>query len=158
MSLLRLALLALPLALVSVAGILVAQDGDVPDISGTYSGKAKNKDQDLSGSKEVGKATLSSGDLVEVGQGGPLIRFRLPAPGSRGYKTMGEAFGDCVDAARHGSRGPVGRAALLLAGTTRELLTQTSPLIRLSVFMLLALLLITATVGIGNWRLGRELA
>ncbi|MFQ5720526.1 MAG: hypothetical protein ACE5IK_13360, partial [Acidobacteriota bacterium] len=43
---------------------------------------------------------LASGDVIEIGQGGPLLRFRLYAPGSRAYKTLGEAFADCVDCAR----------------------------------------------------------
>ena len=69
---------------------------------------------------------LSSGDVLEIGRDGPILRFRLYPPGSPAYKTPGEAFADCVACARHSSNTPVGRAAMLLAGTPRELATQTS--------------------------------
>jgi len=69
---------------------------------------------------------LASGDVLEVGRDGPLLRFRLYPPGSPAYKTPAEAFSDCVACARHSSPNPMGRAAVLLAGTPREFATQTS--------------------------------
>ena len=74
--------------------------------------------------------TLISGDVLEVGRDGPILRYRLYPPGSPAYKTPAEAFSDCVECARHGARTPVGRAAVLLTGTPKELATQTSPWFR----------------------------
>ena len=79
--------------------------------------------------------TLVSGDVLEVGRDGPILRFRLYPPGSRAYKTPAEAFSDCVACARHSGQNPVGRAAVLLAGTSRELATQTSLWFRASMVL-----------------------
>ena len=76
--------------------------------------------------KPAEEEDLSSGDVLEIGRDGPLLRYRLYPPGSRAYKTPMEAFSDCVECARHSSETPVGRAAALLTGTSRELATQTS--------------------------------
>lgn len=69
---------------------------------------------------------LASGDVLEVGRDGPVLRFRLYPPGSRAFKSPSEAFADCVDCARHSSDSTVGRAGLFLAGAPKELATQTS--------------------------------
>lgn len=85
---------------------------------------------------------LVSGDVLEIGRDGPLLRYRLYPPGSRAYKSPAEAFSDCVECARYSSDSPMGRAAVLLAGTSKELVTQTSVLFRtLVVFALIALVL-----------------
>jgi serine protease Do len=85
---------------------------------------------------------LASGDVLEIGRDGPLLRYRLYPPGSRAYKSPAEAFSDCVECARHGSTTPMGRAAFLLTGTPRELATQTSVKFRaLMIFALLAVVL-----------------
>ena len=83
---------------------------------------------------------LVSGDVLEIGRDGPLLRYRLYPPGSRAYKSPSEAFSDCVECARYSSDSPMGRAAILLAGTSKELVTQTSVLFRtLFVFSLISL-------------------
>ncbi len=48
---------------------------------------------------------LASGDVLEIGKGGTVLRFRL-YPAARGpYKSMREAFSDCIGCARHGGQG-----------------------------------------------------
>ena len=52
----------------------------------------------------VQRRVLVSGDLIEVGSGGPVLRYRLYAPGSRPFKSFREVFNDCLDSARYGGR------------------------------------------------------
>ncbi len=101
---------------------------------------------------------LASGDMLEIGRGGPLLRFRLYEPGSGAYKTMSEAFSDCVDCARYGADGTLARAGVLMRGVPHELATQTAPWFRAVVA--LALVLLTAStiyLAIRSWRLERRL-
>ena len=88
----------------------------------------------------VTQATLGSGDVVRIGQGGPLLRFRLYKGGSNAYKSVGDTLSDCVDCARHGGKTPLDRAAIFLAGMPRELVTQTAPWFRSVVVLLLVVL------------------
>jgi len=76
--------------------------------------------------EEVEEITLASGDVLEMGQGGPLLRFRLYESGIPPHKSVTEAFSDCLDCARYGSRSLLGRATIFLSSMPRELFTRTS--------------------------------
>ncbi|MDX1388450.1 MAG: trypsin-like peptidase domain-containing protein [Acidobacteriota bacterium] len=88
---------------------------------------------------------LASGDVIEIGQGGPVLRFRLHSTGTAAYKSVADVFSDCAHCARH-SRNAFDRAGILIAGPPMELLTKTSPLVRIVVASFLVLLV----VGIGG--------
>ncbi|NNG15760.1 MAG: trypsin-like serine protease [Gemmatimonadales bacterium] len=91
------------------------------------------------------RLVLASGDVIEIGKGGPVIRFRL-YPLERGTaKSVGEVFSDCWACARHESGGALHRAAVFLAGVPMGLATQTSRSVRLSLLAAL-MLLVAATV------------
>ncbi|MGB5815932.1 MAG: trypsin-like peptidase domain-containing protein [Thermoanaerobaculia bacterium] len=92
----------------------------------------------------VKQLVLASGDVLEVGEGGPILRFRLYPPGSRAYKSVVEAFADCIDCARRDSGTSLQRASILLTSIPRELATQTQPWIRGSLLALLLLLLVAS--------------
>lgn len=103
--------------------------------------------------------TLASGDLLQVGKGGPFLRFRFYEDGAPPYKSMSETISDCVDCARHGGNAPLNRAAILLAGIPRELATQTSPWFRGGVLVVLVLLAIsTAALALRSQQLEARLA
>ena len=107
----------------------------------------------------VERRMLASGDVLEIGEGGPVLRFRLYKPGSATYKSMTEVFSDCRDCARHGGKSRLERAGILLAGTPMELITQTAPSVRLSLLVVLALFIGTAgTLWIRNARIEKRLA
>ena len=89
---------------------------------------------------------LVPGDRIRVGEGGPVLRFRLYKPGRNPYKSISEALVDCVDYARQQSVTPWGRVVRFLRAMPRELFSQTSPWSRGSVLLLLALLLVTTGV------------
>ncbi|MFQ5351410.1 MAG: FHA domain-containing protein, partial [Thermoanaerobaculia bacterium] len=108
--------------------------------------------------RQVEAAALVSGDLLEIGEGGPALRFRLH-PRCMAHKSMAEAFADCRDCARRAGGGPVGRAAVLATAVPRELATQTSPGFRLTVVGLLAVLIAaTAWLVVRTHRLEARLA
>jgi S1-C subfamily serine protease len=96
---------------------------------------------------------LRSGDVLEIGEGGPVLRLRQYPPGSRAYKSVTEVFSDCAACARHG-RSAADRAGLLLAGPPMGLLTLTSPLVRVLTAALLVVLV--AAVGL-IWRRSQSL-
>lgn len=100
--------------------------------------------------ERVERKVLVSGDLLEVGEGGPVLRFRLYEPGTQPYKSMAEVYSDCRDCARHGGRGILHRARILLAGAPVELATQTSP--RFRVNLMVALVLVVAMMAAVTYR------
>ncbi|MDH3688351.1 MAG: serine protease [Gammaproteobacteria bacterium] len=93
--------------------------------------------------EEVKNRVLESGDLLEIGRGGPVLRYRLYAPGTQIYKSVREAFTDCVDGARRDHRGFLGRAAVFSGTLAKELSTQTTIWFRVGVLILLAMLVVT---------------
>jgi S1-C subfamily serine protease len=89
-----------------------------------------------------GRDTLVPGDILEIGTGGPVVRFLMETRAPRKYKSFRQAWRDTVDCARHGRGGAVQQAGLLLRSLPRELLTRTSPSTRLLVASVLALLIV----------------
>lgn len=100
--------------------------------------------------ESVERMLLASGDLLEMGRGGPILRFRLYPPESPAYKRVSEAFADCRDCARYSDRGALGRAAMVALGMRRELATETSRKFRASVMVLLVALV--ASTALLTWR------
>ena len=86
---------------------------------------------------------LVNGDTIRIGEGGPVLRFRLYEEGRTPHKSIPEAFRDCVDCARLGSETWSSRAGLFLQAMPREFFIQTSPWSRGAILLLLALLLTT---------------
>jgi S1-C subfamily serine protease len=98
----------------------------------------------------VNELVLASGDVIEL-CGGTVLRFRLYPPGQGRYKTMAEAFSDCVDCARFGASTPLERAGVFASRVGPELMTQTAPRVR---FALAALVI--AAVGLSAAALVRS--
>ena len=90
-----------------------------------------------------GRETLAPGDILEIGDGGPVVRFLMEAARSRAYKSVRETIRDVVDCSRHSRGGRLGRLAYVARKIPRELLTRTSPRARLTV----AGLLVVGVVG-----------
>ena len=101
------------------------------------------------------EAVLTSGDLLEIGRDGPILRYRLYPPGSNAAKTFSEAFSDCVDCARYSTDSRLNRAALFLAGAPKEMATQTSVAFRITLVLLLGALVLT-TGYLASWSLRLE--
>jgi len=98
--------------------------------------------------EQVSTLTLHSGDVIELVSGGPVLRFRLYPPGSRAYKSIREAFSDCLDCARLTDDNDFDRALVLATGAVREVLTQT-PLWMRATVVTLGTALAVGLVGLG---------
>jgi len=91
----------------------------------------------------VTSMVLASGDVMELGRGGTVLRYRIYTSGLPGHKTLPEVFADCLDCAQYGGRTPAEKAAIFLSAVPRELATQTSTLFRTGVLFPIALFLIS---------------
>lgn len=106
----------------------------------------------------VDQVLLAAGDVLEIGDQGPVLRFRLHRGLDRPHKTLAEALADCTDCARRSEASPIGRLAVFLAGLPRELLTQTGPAFRVSIGLsVLALTVAVILLGLESWSLRRQL-
>jgi serine protease Do len=95
--------------------------------------------------ESVEERALASGDVIALGESGPMLRFLLLRDAPRVHKSIGEAFADTIDCARHGSASAIGRAWLVLRTLPRQLLTRTSPFVRL----LTGVLVLTLLTSVG---------
>ena len=102
--------------------------------------------------EQVSRFTLASGDVLEIGRDGAVLRYRVYDAGVAPYKTMTQVFSDCLDCARKSDRGPVGRAAMVLTDLPKQLATETALSFRVGVLTLLVLL------GLGTVLLARRSA
>lgn len=94
----------------------------------------------------VRSASLASGDVLEVGRNGQILRFRLHPPGSRGHKSLAEVFTDCLDCARYADEGALGSARVFLGQLPGAVATQTSRTFRAGMLLaLLALAVVSAS-------------
>lgn len=89
---------------------------------------------------------LHSGDVLEIGREGPVLRFRLYESGAPRGKSLAEAFADCLDCARYETGGPLRRATRFLASVPIELATQTT--IRFRAVMVTVLVALATVIGI----------
>ncbi|MDH3713287.1 MAG: serine protease [Gammaproteobacteria bacterium] len=83
---------------------------------------------------------LESGDVLEIGRNGPMLRYRLYADGVVPKRSVAEAFADCFDVARYDHRDVVRRTGRLLGEMTSELVVRTTLWFRVGVMILLAAL------------------
>lgn len=107
----------------------------------------------------VSRRSLRSGDLLELGAGGPVLRYREHEGDGSPYKSFQQVLDDCVDCARYGSSSYLGRAGIVLRAMPRELLTQTSPLFRATLLgVMLVLTVATAYLMVRDQELGGRIA
>ena len=76
--------------------------------------------------EQVKRFTLASGDVLEIGRDGAVLRCRVYDAGVKPYKTMTQVFSDCLDCARKSDRGPVGKAAMILTDVPKQLARETT--------------------------------
>lgn len=112
---------------IHVAGEPVAEHHATLSLRGsTYGIRAETGRAVWVNGDRVEVLTLQSGDVIEIGAEGPVLRFRLYPPGSPAFKSLAEVFADCIDCARLAAPTFPARAAVLVGGAMRELTTQTS--------------------------------
>ena len=104
------------------------------------------------------EVALASGDVLGLGEKGPVLRFVLLRDAPVGHKSMAEALRDCVDGAWLHSGSRIGRVWHVAKDLPRELFTQTAPSVRVALAGL-ALLTIgsAATLAVFGFRLEQRI-
>ncbi|MFQ5745861.1 MAG: trypsin-like peptidase domain-containing protein [Gemmatimonadota bacterium] len=109
----------------------------------------------VNGEAAEGPRRLEPGDVIQLGESGPVLRFRLEAEPPGPYKTMRQTVADCLDCARYPATGLSGRIGRVIGGLPRELLTHTRPRVRVATLGVL-LLLLGAVGSLGAFALRLE--
>ena len=91
----------------------------------------------INGSRITENQMLRSGDLLEIGHGGPVLRYRMYPPGPFPRKTMAEMFADCIDGARVDGVGRWGRATRFFGNLVHDATSHSTLWFRIWVVVLL---------------------
>ena len=100
--------------------------------------------------ERIARLVLASGDVVEIGAGGPVLRFRLYAAGAEPAKSVSDVFADWRAAARYSRSGTLKTAGRLVTAVPLELATRTTRRFRGAVAAVL--LLLGGAVGLLAYR------
>lgn len=100
--------------------------------------------------ERVEQLVLASGDVLELGRDGAILRFRLYPAGVAPRRSAAEVFSDCVECVVHGTESHIGRAGMLLAALPLDLATRTSWAFRGTVLLALSVL------GVSSWTLAHR--
>lgn len=141
----------------------IAQPGEAPSAVLNRRGEtfeieaAEGQELWINGERQ-GRMVLASGDVIELGAGGPVIRFRLQPEGTGSHKSVQDVFSDCWACARYDGGGLLQQAGLLIGGIPMELATRTTLLFRTAVVgVLMVLAAATATLYQKNATLQTQL-
>ena len=113
----------------------------------------------LNGELVSNKARLASGDVLEIGPTGVLLRYCFYSGSTPSNRSLLDAFSDCIDCARY-AQGPVTRrSGLFLANMLSEVTARTTFWFRFGVVAVLILFaLSTAGLTHQNLKLNERLA
>lgn len=89
---------------------------------------------------------LQSGDLLEIGHAGPVLRYRLYPRGVTPRKSVADALADSFDGARADGRTRWGKSTRFVINVARDLATQTSLWFRIWVLVLLTALVVSVAL------------
>lgn len=101
---------------------------------------------------------LDSGDVLALGEDGPLLRFLLLRDAPARHKTVSETWRDALDGAVHGSASRPGRLWQFSRYLPKDLLTQTSPPVRVALAAVALMTVVSAvTLAVFGFRLERRI-
>jgi serine protease Do len=89
---------------------------------------------------------LKPGDLLEIGHGGPVVRYRPYRPGGVPRKTFAEAVADSLNGAKADSHTSLGRISRFLSNITMDLATHTPLWFRVWVVIIITLLVVSVAI------------
>jgi Pseudouridylate synthases, 23S RNA-specific len=101
---------------------------------------------------------LESGDLLEIGHGGPVFRYRMYPSGMPVTKTVTEAVVDSFSGAQVDGHTRLGKTSRFLTNITRDLATQTTLWFRLWLLILLTAIVGIVILVVQNVRLQKRVA
>ena len=89
---------------------------------------------------------LKPGDLLEIGHGGPVVRYRPYLPGTVPRKTFAEAVADSLNGAKADGRTGLGRTSRFLTNITLDLATHTTLWFRVWILVIITILVISIAI------------
>ncbi len=103
---------------------------------------------------------LSDGDLIELGEGGPIMRYRhIPLERSATFKSLRDVMSDTVDSARIRATTPAGVAARIATELPIEMIARSAPGTRVVSLVLMALLVLAvAWLGLRTLQIERAIS
>ncbi len=101
---------------------------------------SENYDVWINGNLVDEKHALKSGDLLELGRSGPVLRYRLYPPGTVPEKNLAEALADSIEVSKVDSASRLGRTGKFLTALAQDLATKTTLWFRVWTLVLLTLL------------------
>ncbi|MEJ2548081.1 MAG: trypsin-like peptidase domain-containing protein [Gemmatimonadota bacterium] len=106
----------------------------------------------------VERHTLDSGDVLALGENGPILRFLLLRDAPTRHKTVSETWRDALDGALLGSASRPGRLWQFFRHLPKDLLTQTSPPVRVALAAVALMTLVSVvTMAVFGFRLERRI-
>ncbi len=96
--------------------------------------------------EEVDQIVLQSGDMMELGGEGLVIRYRIYESAAKAHKTLGDIFSDCLECARQVEGGWLTKSGGFAMDLSRQLATQTSKIFRFAVVVFLISLTVSTAV------------
>lgn len=142
-----------------------ARDDDRPVVArlhrdgATYELEPLDEQQVWVNGERVRSRRLDARDLVQFGDDGPLVRYRLFANGSGPRKSVGEIVSDCIDCVRHGRRPLPARIGAAVRDAVADISRRTTLLFRIGVVAAIAALAALSLLQTrSSARLERQLA
>ena len=112
----------------------------------------------VNGSRIAENQVLRSGDLLEIGQGGPMLRFRTYPQGPIPRKTVAEMFADCIDGARVDGLSAWGRTTRFISNLFLDARLHSTMWFRIWVVVILTVLVASIVVlVVQNLRLQKQI-
>ena len=113
----------------------------------------------VNGEKVPNSRILESGDLLELGHAGPVVRLRLYPQGVTPKKTLAEALADSIDSAKAEGHTRLGKAGRFVAGFTHDLATETTAWFRFWMLVLITLVIASlVALVLQNYRFQKQLS
>ena len=113
----------------------------------------------VNGEKVTNSRILNSGDLLELGHAGPVVRLRLYPHGVTPKKTLAEALADSIDSAKAEGHTRLGKAGRFVAGFAHDLATETTAWFRFWMLVLITLVIASlVALVLQNYRFQKQLS
>ena len=93
---------------------------------------------------------LKSGDMLEIGHTGPVVRYRIYHKGEAPWKTLAEALADSMNGASADGKTSLGKMSRFLSNAIRDIATQTTLWFRFWVLIVLTILIVSVVMLIAE--------
>jgi serine protease Do len=93
--------------------------------------------------EKVSQHSLLSGELLEIGRNGPMLRYRIYKEGEVPHRTAAIAFTDCIDSARYSDGSFARRTGRFMSEMASELVVRTTVWFRILVVAMLVILVVS---------------